>query len=83
MPVTVVSAMTLGNNFYFIPYFRGVLATNVARHPSQFGFGLLALCQKPKLKKPQPTTTQKMKGVLFAFFSVLLGLTENTRVFPI
>lgn len=78
MPMTLVSAMTLGNSFHFIPYFRVLLATNVGS--PQFGFGFLALCQKLKTKKPQPTTTLK-ESVGGIFFLVLLGLAENGRVF--
>lgn len=73
MRMTLVSAMTSGNNFHFIPYFRGVLSTNVGM--PQLDFGLLALCQKQtnKQKPNQQKQHKKWKTFCLGFLQCCLG----------
>lgn len=68
MSMTLLSAMTMGNNFHFIPYFRVLLATNVGTPLVWFWSPFL--CQKSKNPNQQQ---QQQKKKVFWFFQCCLG----------
>lgn len=67
MSMTLLSAMTTGNNFHFIPYFRVLLATNVGTPLVWFWSPFL--CRKSK----NPNQQQQQKKKVFWFFQCCLG----------